>query len=104
MTIHWGDSDSFPAAPILSWKIFAAQRGVHAAIDGPVERIANHRAFGVGRAEIRDQEAALAAKTFHRRRGIRQIENRNAFKPKSSVVNVRGAAHFQNDFCRGKCI
>src|SRR5262249_1210903 len=57
--------------PAALREIFAADGSVHAAIDGPVEGIADHGALGVRSAEIGDEEAALPAQSLHRRRRIR---------------------------------
>src|SRR5262249_60786227 len=60
----------FPAA---FGQILAAQSGVHAAIDGPVEGVANHCTLGVRGAEVGNQKTALAPQALDRRRNIREL-------------------------------
>ena len=73
--------------PSPAGKIFCAYRVVHAAIDGPVERIPKDSSLARGCSKGGDQKSALAAQLFDRRRSEWQIDNRNAFDAENSVVN-----------------
>src|SRR5258708_20017575 len=83
-------------------EILGAQRGVHAAIDGPIKSVAQDRTLAGGSTDAGNQESALTAQLLDRRRGIWKIENRNALQAKRGIEKMRLIADANHNSLRGK--
>src|ERR1700745_4315707 len=70
-------SAEFPALkPAAFGKIFGANRGIHASIEGPVHGFTSNLSFGRRVTETRNHQAALALLFLNRMRHKRKIEYR----------------------------
>src|SRR3954447_11233948 len=80
----------------------SSERRVHAAIDRPINRIAQHRPFARGIAVTWDQDARLPWQSLHRMFRIRKIKNRHAADTEDAVVDLGFIADFEDRLARKK--
>src|SRR5580765_3849388 len=98
-----GPHAEFPALrPSAQRKIFCSHKGVHAAVDRPVERVADDIALGGGTPDGRYQKACASHLPSYGMGSIGKVENRETVQHELAVVNAGIATHIYHHFVRLK--
>src|SRR5437868_13935518 len=79
-----------------------SQARVHAAIDRPIDGIAQHRSFARRASIAGDQNAGLPRQSFHRMFRVRKIKNWDPANAENAVVHLRLIADVQDGLSRKK--
>src|SRR3974390_1719835 len=83
-------------------EVIPADLGIGVAVDRPVICVAEDETLGVGLADGRNQEAAVAAQVVHGMGNVREVENRDSSNTECRVIHLGVAADFHGG--RGRVV